>query len=199
MEVFVLAWRVGELSLKLCAGRGPSDRGQRRLLDGLLLLSTEILRSPGSVCQEQVVTQAVTVAAIPPTATARRQRGQSEERCLLAYCQWDSEIPHMLKTLPIVQRRLFNSRALLFLCRNDWEPLALEVVSRLQHVEDVIRCKCSVEWGNHPWHIFMLHISEGKFLLSLARITKPMISVMTDLHCVPVLTLWLNSRYEHTP
>lgn len=47
-----------------------------------------------------------------------------------------------------------------------------------------------------PGSFSMLHISEMRFLLSLTKIIKPMISVMKDLHCVLVLTLCLNSRYE---
>lgn len=117
MEVFVLAGSAWELRLELGARlQGLCDWGRAQA--GLLLLSTEIVRSPGSVCQEQVVTQAATEAALPPTATARRQhsRRQGEERCSLVYCQSLSEMPHVFKTLPSAQQRLFDSRVLLFLC-----------------------------------------------------------------------------------
>lgn len=136
MEVFVLAGRAWEL---------PA---------GLLLPSTEIVRNPESVCQEQVVTQAATRVVLPPTATARRQHSQrqGEERCELVYCQLVSEMPHMLKTLPSVKWGLFDSRVFLFSVQDPGKIegpqrfLGLEVVSRLQKVEDVITCKWSDEW-----------------------------------------------------
>lgn len=47
---------------------------------GLQLLSNEIVRSPGNVCQEQVVTQAAMRDGLPPTATARRQHSNTVGR-----------------------------------------------------------------------------------------------------------------------
>lgn len=137
MEVFVLA---GRARLELAAG--PVWPGPDRA--GLMLLTTGIVRSPGSVCREPVVT---------PTATARRQhsRRQGEERCLLVYFHSVSEMPHVLKTLPSVQGRLFDSRALQFLCRTQGRLRAGEVswsgsCFQTTKVDDLIRCKWSVEW-----------------------------------------------------
>lgn len=143
--MFVLAGRAWELRLGFSSLQGLCDRGQRRLLDGLLLLSTEIVRSPGSVCQEQVVIQAVMRAALPPTATARRQHSLRQGE-VLVYCQSVSEMPHVLKTSPscyYAGPRQKKKRS-----------LGLEVVSRLQKVKHVIRCKLPVEWRNHSWPIF---------------------------------------------
>lgn len=81
MEVFLLAGRARELELHWSSLQGPSERGPDQA--GRQLLSTEIVRSPGSVYLEQVVTQAAKRAVLPLAVTAKRQhsRRQGEERC----------------------------------------------------------------------------------------------------------------------
>lgn len=145
MKVFLLAGKAWELRLGRSSLQGPCKPGPGQA--SLLLLSTEIVRSPGSVCQEQVITQAATRVALPPAATARRQhsRTQCEERCLLVCCQSYSEMPHVLKTLPSVQQRVPVSMQGWGKIEGPQRFLGLEVVSRLQKVDDVIRCKWSVE------------------------------------------------------
>lgn len=144
MEMFVLAGKAWELRLGWSSLQGLCDRGQSRLFDGLLLLSAETLRSPGRVCQEQVVTQAATRAVLPPTATARRQHHlrQGEERWSLVYCKSVSEMPHVLKTLPSVQRRPFDNRPLLFLCTTEERWKASEVSSSGSRLQTTKGWRC---------------------------------------------------------
>ncbi len=86
--------------------------------------------------------------------------------------------------------------------RNDWGPggfLGLEVVSRLQKLEVVIRCKWSVELVKSSLARFPCFTSlRWGFYLSSTKIIKPETSAMKDLHCVPVLTPDM-SGVHHNP
>lgn len=94
----------------------------------------------------------------------------------MVYCQLVSEMPHVLKTLTSVKWRMFDSRVFLSFMQDPGKTegpqrfLGLEVVSRLQKVEDAISglLNCKII----PGPFSLLHISEMRCLPFLIKITK---------------------------
>lgn len=78
LEVFVLAGSFLRAQARLELAAGPVWPGPDQA--GLLRLSTEILRSPGSVCQERAVIQAEARGALPPSHSNCQTPAQSETR-----------------------------------------------------------------------------------------------------------------------
>lgn len=126
MLVFVLADRAWELRLGWTSPQGLCERGQAR--QGRRSVNWNTLKSWKCLSETKSLFKLLRGEAPPPrhTATARRQhrRRQDEERCWSFYRQPVCETLHVLRILPAVQQKLFDSTALLFPGQNTEGPKA---------------------------------------------------------------------------